>query len=130
MKQDHNYWLVGADWSGSDQADAFFRRGYWEIGYSDEQQPRFAAMRDEMRSGDRVAVKAMRGRGAQTITVKALGIVKEVHDKQGLHRLAPHRPRPGGRKQGVFQDDPRAVRCEQRAGVGEGGVQHLIRRAG
>lgn len=80
MKKDHNYWLVGANWSGDDQAEAFYRRGYWEIGYSDEEKPEFAAKRDRIEPGDRLAVKAMRGRGADTITIKALGVVKEVHD--------------------------------------------------
>ncbi|PEN11434.1 hypothetical protein CRI94_15475 [Longibacter salinarum] len=80
MTTNHNYWLVGANWSGDDKSDAFYRRGYWEVGYSDEQKPAFAAKRDQMKAGDRVAVKAMRGRGASTITIKALGVVKEVHD--------------------------------------------------
>lgn len=80
MTKDHSYWLVGANWSGDDQAEAFYRRGYWEIGYSDEDKPEFAAKRDRIDSGDRLAVKAMRGRGADTITIKALGVVKEVHD--------------------------------------------------
>jgi hypothetical protein len=79
MTEDHNYWLVGANWGGDDKSDAFYRRGYWEVGYSDEQKPAFAAKRDQMKPDDRVAVKAMRGRGATTITIKALGIVKEVH---------------------------------------------------
>lgn len=80
MTLERNYWLVGANWSGHDQADAFYRRGYWEIGYGDDEQPRFAELRDQMAPGDRVALKAMRGRGAGTITIKALGVVKEVHE--------------------------------------------------
>ena len=72
------YLLVGSNWSGDDQAEAFYRRVYWEIGYRDQEQPLFAERRDSMRPGDRVAVKSMRGRGASTITVKGLGIVREV----------------------------------------------------
>jgi len=76
------YWLVGANWSGDDQADAFYRRGYWELGWSDTDQPGMAQMRDSIRVGDRIAIKAMRGQGAKTITIKALGIVKEVAEKR------------------------------------------------
>ncbi|PAP82357.1 hypothetical protein B1759_00990 [Rubrivirga sp. SAORIC476] len=80
MNAERKYWLVGANWSGDDQAEAFYRRGYWEIGYSDSEKPNFAARRDRMEAGDRVAIKSMRGRGADTITIKALGTVKEVYD--------------------------------------------------
>jgi hypothetical protein len=41
-----------------------------------------AAARDSIRPGDRIAIKAMRGRGAATITIKGLGVVKEVADKR------------------------------------------------
>lgn len=78
MTAEPQYWLVGANWEGDDQADAFFRRGYWELGWSEQDQPGMAQQRDAIRPGDRVAVKAMRGRGANTITIKGLGIVKEV----------------------------------------------------
>ena len=91
-----HYWLVGAFWE-EDQADAFFRREYWELGWSDQDQPAMAKQRDAMRPGDRIAVKAMRGRGKKTITIKALGIVKEVAGKRvyidwkitGLSREVP-----------------------------------------
>ena len=76
----HSYWLVGANWSGHDQAEAFYRRGYWEMGYDDDDKPDFATKRDQIRPGDRIALKSMDGRGATTITVRALGIVKEVHE--------------------------------------------------
>ena len=83
MESDHNYWLVGAMWGGSrDQADAFYRRGYWEMGWDDDDQPNYAEKREQMKAGDRIAIKALRGRGASTITIKALGIVKDVHDEK------------------------------------------------
>ena len=82
MGKKPNYWLVGANWSGNDQADAFYRRGYWELGWADAQQPTMAQARDSMHAGDRIAIKAMRGKGAKTITIKALGVVKEVADKR------------------------------------------------
>lgn len=78
MDDQPQYWVVGANWSGEDQAEPFYRRGYWEIGYSDADQPLFAERRNSMRPNDRVAVKSMRGRGASTITIKGLGIVREV----------------------------------------------------
>lgn len=77
MAKSRHYWLVGANWSGDDQADAFYRRGYWELGYDDAEQPGMARKRDSIRVGDRIAIKAMRGRGATTITIKGLGVVKE-----------------------------------------------------
>lgn len=72
------YWLVGANWDGNKQNESFYRRGYWEMGYDDEDKPRFAKMRDSMQAGDRIAIKSMDGKGASTISIIALGIVKEV----------------------------------------------------
>lgn len=74
----HNYWVVGANWSGDDKTDVFFNRGYWQLGWSDCEQPRYAELRSGIRPGDRIAIKSMRGRAAPTITIKALGIVKEI----------------------------------------------------
>ncbi len=80
MKNDYQYWVVGANWSGEDQARAFYRRGYWELGWSDEQQPQMASLRDQMKAGDRIAIKSMRGQGSSTITIKGLGIIKELDE--------------------------------------------------
>ena len=82
MSKKQNYWLVGANWSGDDQAEAFYRRGYWELGWDDDRQPSMAHARDSIQAGDRIGIKAMRGKGAKTITIKALGVVKEVADKR------------------------------------------------
>lgn len=73
-----HYYLVGANWSGERQNDDFYRRGYWEMGYDDSEQPLFAGRRDSMQPGDRIAIKSMDGQAASTITIHALGIVKEV----------------------------------------------------
>src|ERR1022692_2278956 len=73
-----NYWVVGATWEDENLEDAFYRRGYWEMGYKDTDQPTFARKRDSIMPGDRIAVKRRDGRGAKTITIKSLGIVKEV----------------------------------------------------
>lgn len=69
------YWLVGANWAGDDQAQTFYGCGFWELGWDDNDQPSMAALRNSMRIDDRVAVKQMRGKGAQTINIRALGIV-------------------------------------------------------
>lgn len=77
----HNYWLVGAMYDGSaDQSVAFYRRGYWEMGWNDADQPNFATKRDQIQPGDRIAVKSRRGQGSPTITIKGLGVVKEVFE--------------------------------------------------
>lgn len=82
MNNTQNYWLVGANWSGDDQAEVFFRRGYWEMGYEDEDSPTQANRRDKVKVGDRIAIKSMDGQGASTITIKAIGIVKDIADKR------------------------------------------------
>ena len=74
----HNYWLVGANWSGDDQAAAFFLRGYWEMGYEDGEKPILTKRRNQIKIGDRIAIKSMDGYGANTITIKAIGIVKDI----------------------------------------------------
>ena len=85
MSTHPQYWVVGATWSGEDQLDAFFRRGYWEMGWSDKDQPGFAERRDKMKTGDRIAVKVMRGQGADTIDIRGLGIVKELAEDKRVY---------------------------------------------
>jgi hypothetical protein len=76
-----NYWVVGAMWGGQDdQSEKFIRRGYWFLGWSDDQQPAQAKLRDQMRPGDRIAIKKMLGRGASNIAVRALGVIKEIDE--------------------------------------------------
>ena len=77
-----NYWLVGANWAGEDKAEAFYLRGYWEMGYDDEDQPHQAKRRNQVKIGDRIALKSMNGHGATTITIRAIGIVKDIADKK------------------------------------------------
>lgn len=74
-----NYWVVGAMWGGhDDQAESFVRRGYWSLGWSDQDQPAQAGLRDKIQPGDRIAIKRMLGQGSSNIEVRALGVVKEV----------------------------------------------------
>ena len=76
------YWVVGATWDTDNLEDAFYRRGYWEMGYEDEDKPNFAAKRESIRPNDRIAVKSRDGHGADTITIRSIGIVKEVADRK------------------------------------------------
>jgi len=85
MPKKPSYWLVGANWEGDDISQAFFRRGYWELGWSDQDQPSMAKQRNTMHAGDRIALKSMRGRGATTITIKGIGIIKEVADDKRVY---------------------------------------------
>ena len=67
----------------NDQAPKFFRRGYWKLGWQDDDAPDQAARRDQIQSGDRIAVKRMMGKGSSEIRITALGIVTEVDDDDG-----------------------------------------------
>jgi hypothetical protein len=82
MDTTFNYWLVGANWAGDNQAETFFLRGYWEMGYGDEDAPQQANLRDKIKIDDRIAVKSMNGKGATTITIRAIGVVKDIADKK------------------------------------------------
>lgn len=74
-----NYWVVGAMWGGhDDQTDLFLRRGYWLLGWTDKQQPSQAALRDQIKAGDRIGIKRMLGQGSSDIEIRALGVVSEV----------------------------------------------------
>ena len=73
------YWVVGAMYGGSDdQAPKFIRRGYWLLGWSDTDAPDQAARRDQIKAGDRIAIKRMMGTGSSDIRITALGVVTEV----------------------------------------------------
>lgn len=73
------YWVVGAMYGGQDdQTEKFVRRGYWRLGWDDCDQPAMALKRDDIQSGDRIAIKSLRGRGSSNIKIKTIGIVKEV----------------------------------------------------
>lgn len=75
-----NYWVVGAMWEGGqeDRMDSFLRRGYWELGWKEPDAPEQTSRRDQIQSGDRIAVKKMLGKGSSEIEIRALGLVREV----------------------------------------------------
>lgn len=77
-----NYWIVGANWSGHDQKEKFYKLGFWEMGWRDDEQPNQAEKRDEIKENDRIAIKTMDGQGRDTITIHAIGIVKGNDDKK------------------------------------------------
>jgi len=73
------YWVVGAMWGGQDdQSEKFVLRGYWFLGWDDNEQPAQAGLRDQMKPGDRIAIRRMLGRGSPNIAIRALGAVKEI----------------------------------------------------
>jgi len=75
------YWVVGAMYGGKDdQAPKFIRRGYWVLGWSDSDAPDQAQRRNQVRAGDRIAIKRMMGKGSAEIRITALGVVTEVDD--------------------------------------------------
>jgi hypothetical protein len=79
-----NYWVVGAMWEGKkekDQSEKFIRRGYWFLGYTEKEQPAQTKLRDQMKPGDRIAIKKMLGQGSPNIEIRALGVIKEIDDK-------------------------------------------------
>ena len=95
-----NYWVVGAMWYGQDdQSEKFIRRGYWYLGYSEDEQPAQTKLRDQMRPGDRIAIKRMLGQGSPNIAVRALGVIMEIDEEdkrvyvdwfvKGLEREVP-----------------------------------------
>jgi len=95
-----NYWVVGAMWYGQDdQSEKFIRRGYWYLGYSEDEQPAQTKLRDQMRPGDRIAIKRMLGQGSPNIAIRALGVIMEIDEEdkrvyvdwfvKGLEREVP-----------------------------------------
>jgi hypothetical protein len=73
------YWVVGAMYGGhNDQAPKFLRRGYWVLGWKADDSPEQAERRDQIKQGDRIAIKRMMGKGASDIRITALGVVTEV----------------------------------------------------
>ena len=67
-----NYWIVGATVSGQDMTRWFTKYGFW-FGDKDTAQDDIA----KIKKGDRIAIKRMRGRGAKTVSIKAVGVVED-----------------------------------------------------
>lgn len=71
-----NYWVVGASWGGTDHQDhRFVKEGFWMLGWEEGAQPERAK---EMKAGDRIAIKRMKGQGQTGIRVLHLGIIRGI----------------------------------------------------
>ncbi len=70
------YWVVGAMWGGhDDKYDDFIREGYWLLGWAEEEQPAQLKRRDQIRPGDRIAIKKRSGGNRSNIEIRAIGSV-------------------------------------------------------
>ena len=74
------YWIVGATWGEDNLANRFYLRGSWQMGYAEKDKPGYAEKIKCIKQGDRIAVKKRDGKGATTISIKAIGIVKDVEE--------------------------------------------------
>ncbi|HNT36738.1 MAG TPA: hypothetical protein PKH07_17250 [bacterium] len=73
------YWVVGASWGGTEHQDQkFVDQGYWMLGWKEEKQPDQYAKASEMKIGDRIAIKRMKGQGQTGIRIFHLGVIKGV----------------------------------------------------
>jgi hypothetical protein len=72
----------------NDRAPEFISRGYWELGWSDEHAPAGQVpRRDQIRKGDRIAIKRMMGAASSHIRITALGIVTGVNPRSKRIRV-------------------------------------------
>jgi hypothetical protein len=76
------YWVVGAMYDGhDDQFELFIREGYWLLGWHEDQQPDQARRRDQIRPGDRIAIKK-RAKNKSNIEIRAVGFVSGIDPEQ------------------------------------------------
>ena len=74
-----NYWVVGASWGGVDHQDTrFVEEGIWMLGWDESDQPAQYKKAEEIKIGDRIAIKRMKGKGQTGIRIMHLGIIKGV----------------------------------------------------
>ena len=84
-----------------DQSEKFLRRGYWFLGWGDNERPAQAKLRDQIKPGDRITIKRMLGQGSPNIAIRALDMVKEIDQEddrvyidwfvKDLERVVPSR---------------------------------------
>lgn len=77
------YFLGGAYWDGEDQYPDFIESGRWETG-SDKKTRDCLSLLEQMRKGDRIAIKKMLGQGSSQIQIRAIGIIKLVDTHRGI----------------------------------------------
>ncbi|POA35596.1 MULTISPECIES: hypothetical protein [unclassified Pseudomonas] len=74
-----NYWVVGASWGGVEHQDKkFVDEGYWMLGWKENDQPDQFKRASQIKPGDRIAIKRMKGQGRSGIRIFHLGIVNGV----------------------------------------------------
>ncbi|MGV7240629.1 McrB family protein [Caballeronia sp. M23-90] len=84
LDDNRQYWVVGADWDGVDMTPKFVAETRWENGYEDQ----FIAQVNEVKAGDRIAIKAAftqkhnlpfnaHGHTVSCMRIKAVGTVTD-----------------------------------------------------
>ncbi|MCP4323831.1 MAG: hypothetical protein GY787_18640 [Alteromonadales bacterium] len=75
----NNYWVVGASWGGTEHQDQkFIEQGIWMLGWKEGDQPSQYKKASEIKAGDKIAIKRMKGGGQTGIKIFHLGVVKGV----------------------------------------------------
>ncbi len=82
-KRKPQYFLGGAYWNNEDQYPDFIESGRWETG-SDKKTRDCLPCLEQMRKGDRIAIKKMLGQGSSQIQIRAIGIIKLVDTHRGI----------------------------------------------
>lgn len=81
------YFLGGAMWDGiDDQYSNFIRRGFWQLGWGpkDDQYAPIIKQMEQIRPGDRIAIKKRLGQGSSEIQIRAIGVIKDVDFTRGI----------------------------------------------
>lgn len=74
-----NYWVVGASWGGVEHQDKkFVEEGYWMLGWEKDDQPDQYKRASQIKPGDRIAIKRMKGQGQSGIRIFHIGIIQGV----------------------------------------------------
>ena len=60
------------------QDKKFVDGGYWMLGWEEQDQPSQYKLAEQMKPGDRIAIKRMKGKGQTGIKIFHLGIIKGV----------------------------------------------------
>ena len=78
----HNYWLVGATWQEDDftgdKYSDFTQNGIWMLGYKKQHKPQLYALAQQIKIGDRIAIKHNQGPPSEPIDILNTGIVTGV----------------------------------------------------
>ena len=82
-KRKPRYFLGGANWDGDDQYPDFIESGRWETG-SDRKTRDCLPRLEQMRKGDKIAIKKMLGQGSSQIQIRAIGRIKSIDIDRGI----------------------------------------------